>query len=1037
MKKNLPTQSIIVISILLFISFKITALNYTVNFTGSGAATIVDSVIVQNLTQGTKVTVPAGNVLNLSDQTNAVDQLAMNNENLDIYPNGYDGKYTMTFYAKNPGVTQISVYSVDGRKIAGMTPNLQVGTNSFQLLLPKGLYAIQVSGNGYAFSTKMINQNGSSDKTGVTYLGTDNLIVSASQKSKSTIGVTLMKYTIGDLVLYKGKSGIYSTILTDLPIASKTINFDFMACTDASGYNYSVVKIGSQTWMAENLRTTKFFNGDDIINLTNNTDWGMYSISSWCSYNNDATNGTNPGKLYNWYAVADSRNIAPTGWHVATDDEWTMLTSSLGGESVSGGKLKETGLNHWETPNTSATNETGFTALPEGYRLTSGEFDNLGINGNWWSVTENGTNYAWYRYMLNGSPSVIRDYYNKNSGFSVRCVRDAELPTVTTAIPSSITYTTAVGGGSVTSDGGAPVTAKGVCWSLTANPTVSNSESIDGTGTGTFTSSITGLNINATYYVRAYATNSSGTSYGDQVVFNSMPYDSLTVTDADGNLYHTITIGTQKWMVENLKTTKYRNGDVIGTTSSLNMDLTYAISPKYQWAYNGLESNVPTYGRLYTWYVVADSRNIAPTGWHVASDAEWSVLQNYLIVNGYNYDKMTSDNKIAKSLCTTTLWNITTTVGTPGCNLTQNNTSGFSMVPGGYRGTDGNFYILGSGTDIWTSTENSTNIACVRGCGNAVSLGSNNINENYGFSARCIKNSLPIISTNTPSSILSTNVTCGGNITSDGGDTITAYGVCWSTNEIPTIADSIKHIGSGIGTFTSTVSGLNPNTTYYLRAYATNGLGTAYGELISFKTLVFDPLTVTDIDGNLYHTITIGKQTWMVENLKTTKYNDGTSIPLITDGYQWINLTSPAYSWANNDINSKDVYGALYNFYSISTGKLAPNGWHVPTDSDWVTLENYLGGPNISGAKMKESGTTHWLSPNSGATNESGFSALPGGYRSISTGDFIDEGIWGCWWSSTISNGSVWRVILTNTSSAFDYKLDVLNYGFSVKCIKN
>lgn len=1037
MKQIRKIQLFLIIFVLLFVCVKAIAFNYTITFSGSGASTAVESVIVQNLTKGTTVTVPAGNVLNLTDQTNGVEQLTSNNEAIRVYPSPEEGKYTLSFYSTNSGATQISAYSIDGRKVAGISSNLQVGDNSFQLSLPKGLYAIRVAGNGYTYTTKLINQIVTGIKAGITYIGSDNSESRAPQKSKSIVSV-LMSYATGDLLLYKGISGNYCTIVTDVPAASKTMNFDFVECKDANGNYYSVVKIGSQTWMAENLKATKYRNGDDIINLTNNTDWGMFTISSWCNYNNDAANATNYGKLYNWYAIADTRNIAPVGWHVASDAEWTMLTTTLGGETVAGGKLKETSLNHWVTPNTSATNATGFTAVPAGSRLSSGQFNNLGSNGNWWSLTENGTNYAWYRYVYSSSASVVRDYYNKNVGFSVRCVRDAALPTLSTANATSITYTTAIGGGNITSDGGAPVTARGVCWNTTANPTIANNKSSDGTGSGTFTSSIMGLNINTTYYVRAYATNSSGTAYGEQVTFNSLPYDALTAIDADGNLYHTITIGTQVWMVENLRTTKYRNGDIIGTTSSVNTDLTYASSPKYQWTYNGTESNANMYGRLYTWHVVSDPRNLAPAGYHVATDAEWTIMQNYLIANGYNYDKTTVENKIAKSLCTTTIWNTGSYVGTPGYDLSLNNSSGLSLVPGGYRGFDGYYYLLGVGTDIWTGTEYSTTHSLIRAVGyNVSSANTVNSNKNYGFSVRCIKNSLPVLSTNAVASRLSTSVNCGGNVIADGGETVTEYGLCWSTSASPTIADSKKSIGSGVASFTGSITGLTPNTTYYVRAYATNSLGTGYGTQVTFKTLEFDPPTVTDIDGNIYRTVTIGTQTWLGENLKTTRYNDGTKIPLVTDKTTWTYMSTPAYCWYNNDsVQFKNsAYGALYNWYAVNTGKLAPKGWHVATDTEWTILSTYLNG---DGGKLKVAGTDIWQSPNTGATNETNFSAFPAGNRGGNNGTFDVLGTGTFWWTSSRLDAtySYFRSIGYNSSGIGRSGSQAIN-GLAVRCIKN
>jgi uncharacterized protein (TIGR02145 family) len=139
--------------------------------------------------------------------------------------------------------------------------------------------------------------------------------------------------------------------------------------------------------------------------------------------------------------------------------------------------------------------------------------------------------------------------------------------------------------------------------------------------------------------------------------------------------------------------------------------------------------------------------------------------------------------------------------------------------------------------------------------------------------------------------------------------------------------------------------------------------------------------TITDKDGNVYTSVTIGTQVWMVENLKTTKYNYGTEIPNVTDNTEWSNLTTPAYCWYDNDITKKTPFGALYNFYAVNTGTLCPTGWHVPSNTEWTTLFNYAGGLAVAGGKLKETGTTHWNAPNTGATDEYGFKYLPGGLR--------------------------------------------------------
>jgi uncharacterized protein (TIGR02145 family) len=196
--------------------------------------------------------------------------------------------------------------------------------------------------------------------------------------------------------------------------------------------------------------------------------------------------------------------------------------------------------------------------------------------------------------------------------------------------------------------------------------------------------------------------------------------------------------------------------------------------------------------------------------------------------------------------------------------------------------------------------------------------------------------------------------------------------------------------------------------------------------------------SVTDIDGNSYHTVVIGTQTWMVENLKTTKYNDNTAIPLVPDDTSWVKLTTPAYCWYGNDsVTSKNTCGALYNWPAVGTGKLAPSGWHVPADTEWSLLTTYLGGEDVAGGKLKEAGLAHWLTPNGGATNETGFSALPGGYRS-NYATYNLFGNFGYWWTSKASDTtSSWcRLIDKNYMNVFRITYN-RNFAFSVRCVKN
>ena len=295
---------------------------------------------------------------------------------------------------------------------------------------------------------------------------------------------------------------------------------------------------------------------------------------------------------------------------------------------------------------------------------------------------------------------------------------------------------------------------------------------------------------------------------------------------------------------------------------------------------------------------------------------------------------------------------------------------------------------------------------------------------------------VPVLTTSAINYISPTAVTCGGNITSDGGATVNARGVCWSTGHTPTVADSITTDGTGPGSFISAINGLSTNTTYYMRAYATNSGGTGYGNEISFRT--WHTETVTDFDGNVYHIVTIGAQDWLVENLKVTHYRNGDPIPNISDNMQWENLTAGAYCNYDNAQSNSTTYGRLYNWHAINDSRnIAPTGWHVSSDAEWTVLTTYLGGEAIAGSKLKETGTTHWLAPNSEATNETGFTGLPGGGRSYNgTFDYIAWG--GAWWTSTPENDyDAWIRYLDHGSFDVWRYVDGKLYGRSVRCVKD
>jgi len=194
---------------------------------------------------------------------------------------------------------------------------------------------------------------------------------------------------------------------------------------DKNGNCYQTVQIGTQRWMGQNLRTTKYSNGNDIANVTALPDWSSLTSGAWSHYNNNSQFEIPYGKLYNWYAVSDPRKLCPTGWRMPNESDFTILTTYLGGESVAGGKLKEVGTEHWNTPNTAATNETKFTAIPGGYRAYDVNFSHMGIGGYIWSADEFDSNNAWVHGATHDTPNLF-SYNNgiKTNGFSVRCIKE-------------------------------------------------------------------------------------------------------------------------------------------------------------------------------------------------------------------------------------------------------------------------------------------------------------------------------------------------------------------------------------------------------------------------------------------------------------------------------------------------------------------------------------------------------------------------------------------------------------------------------------
>jgi uncharacterized protein (TIGR02145 family) len=315
--------------------------------------------------------------------------------------------------------------------------------------------------------------------------------------------------------------------------------------------------------------------------------------------------------------------------------------------------------------------------------------------------------------------------------------------------------------------------------------------------------------------------------------------------------------------------------------------------------------------------------------------------------------------------------------------------------------------------------------------------------------------SLPELTTDDVMDVTDTTAQCGGTVVSMGGSAVTDRGVCWSTSSPPTISDDVISIGAGVGSFSDTLSGLTVETRYYVRAYAKNSNGTNYGETKSFITIRSD--TMTDIDGNIYRIIKIGDKWWMAENLRVTQYrnsggDEGDTLKYLPTKADWKRRElreKGAYCYYNNDKNSVDVYGLLYNWYAVwNTLGLAPEGWHIPSDKEWKELEMWLGmnrteaddwgwrGTN-EGGKLKSSGVIYWKNPNIGGTNQSSFFALPAGYRE-SDGTYEGIGEAAIFWTNTDMNISkAWYRYLKYDDRSIMRNCCSSAFGYSIRCVKD
>jgi uncharacterized protein (TIGR02145 family) len=416
----------IIFIFLVFAVLKNQAQDYLISFAGSGDTTEVSTVQVNNVNSGASVSLNGGDILHLIPAL-GISTYDSDNGSLQLYPNPVAEQSMLTFVVPKAGTVVISIVDLSGKTICKVSTWLSSGTQNFRVSgITRGIYFLRINGENYDYATKLAGQNRRQSEAKIEYVA--SVKNSTGNRPKSTSATIDMPYSDGNTLIYKGTSGKYSAIVTDVPTESKTTTFPFVSCTDSDGNQYAIVKIGTgrfeQYWMAENLKV-----GIAIDSTQVPTDNGI--IEYYC-YRDKLFLCAEYGGLYQWDELMNyngtegSRGICPAGWHVPTNQEFYDLEVFLGGMHVAGGKLKETGTEHWNANNVGATNETGFTALPGGQLQSWGPvYGLIRYTARFWSSSPGTVGGAHFLMSLtSGSETLYRTDDPFGSSYSVRCIRD-------------------------------------------------------------------------------------------------------------------------------------------------------------------------------------------------------------------------------------------------------------------------------------------------------------------------------------------------------------------------------------------------------------------------------------------------------------------------------------------------------------------------------------------------------------------------------------------------------------------------------------
>jgi uncharacterized protein (TIGR02145 family) len=423
----------------------IQAQNYQISFAGTGANTSVDSVKVENLSQCTSLVLIGTDTLNLLETVGINETGNSSDDPVTIYPNPSSGYCSVLFETTSGNTVQIGLYDMSGNMILQSDKVFPQGHHTFLLNgLEKGIYLLKIESGFDRYHTKLISYATTKGFPEIIFpelkTGSDNgSFFQVKMKNDIVPGSLIgMQFNAGDTLKLTGRSGNYRTVMTLVPDHSQTVTFPFNNCTDADSNHYAVVQIGSQLWMQENLKTTKYRDGSEIPNVADSAAWSILTTGAYCDYHNLPEEGEVYGHLYNYYAVADARNMCPFGWHVPSHGEWNIMekfldstvdtTALMGTGTVIGRILKEGCTTRWQYMDTTyGLNSAGFSALCANFRNATGAWSQAPDDNHddgFWTATSYNTNSAWYRSLRWCFSDIYSLFPMKKSGNSVRCIKD-------------------------------------------------------------------------------------------------------------------------------------------------------------------------------------------------------------------------------------------------------------------------------------------------------------------------------------------------------------------------------------------------------------------------------------------------------------------------------------------------------------------------------------------------------------------------------------------------------------------------------------